>query len=215
MQERLRQAELARARPTPAAEEERNRRKLTLALAAAVVTLMAVGGTGAAVYLQQRQAQAARLAVALREVELLRDQARSDPQGDPDRSGTRPPRRPAAADLLGPLVDARSRREVRDLQEEVRRAADAAEADARLLRAAVDIRSAKADDPDGSTSDAAYAAGLPRRRPGRRCPGPGGRRGADPGQAVGRGDGHGRGAGRLGEPTAARPGPGTRRHGAG
>jgi hypothetical protein len=46
---------------------------------------------------------------------------------------------------------------VRDLQEEVRQAAEAAEADATLLRAAVDIRSAEADDPVGSVSDAAYA----------------------------------------------------------
>jgi Flp pilus assembly protein TadD len=46
------------------------------------------------------------------------------------------------------------------LRDKVRQAAEAAEADAKLLRAAVDIRSAEADDPDGSVSDAAYAAAF-------------------------------------------------------
>ena len=77
---------------------------------------MAVGGTGAAVYLQQRQAQAARLAVALREVELLRDQARSDPDGDPARWHAAVAAAERAADLLGPMIDAPRRREVQDLQ---------------------------------------------------------------------------------------------------
>jgi serine/threonine-protein kinase len=157
VQERLRQAELARAQADARAEEERKRRKLALALAAAVVALMAVGGTGATIYLQQRQAQAARLAVALRDVELLRQQAQSDPEGDPTKWRAAVAATERAADLLGPLIDARSRRRVRDLQEEVRQAAEAAEADAKLLRAVVDIRSAEADDPDGSISDADYA----------------------------------------------------------
>ena len=58
-----------------------------------------------------------------------------------------------------------------------------AENDQKLLARLVDIRSAKADDPDGSMTDAEYAdafreagidvASLPRPRPGRRSrPGP-------------------------------------------
>ena len=88
---------------------------------------------------------------------LLRDQAEADPEGDPAkwRAAVAAARR--AGDLLGPLIDAPSRREVQALQEQVGEAAKAAGRDADLLRAVVDIRSAEADDPDGSASDAAYA----------------------------------------------------------
>jgi serine/threonine-protein kinase len=160
VQQRLRAAELARAQADARAEEERKRRRLALALAAAVVALMALGGTGAAVYLQQRRDASARLALALREAHLLRDQAAADPSGDPARWREAAARR--AADLLGPMIGAGSRQEVQALQDEVAAAARAAERDAELLRAVIDIRSAGTDDPDGSASDAAYAAAFRR-----------------------------------------------------
>ena len=160
VQHRLRAAELARVRADARAEEERKRRKLSLALAAAVVALMAVGGGGAAVYVQHRQAQAARLELELRGVEVLREQARTDPMGDPEKWRAAAVAAERAADLFGPMADARSSRELQALRVEVRQAAQAAEADAKLMQAAVDIRSAEADDPDGSISDAAYAAAF-------------------------------------------------------
>jgi tetratricopeptide (TPR) repeat protein len=63
-------------------------------------------------------------------------------------------------DLLGPLIDAGSKRRVRELGNQIAWAAQSAERDAKLLRDAVDIRSAEADDPTGSASDAAYAAAF-------------------------------------------------------
>jgi tetratricopeptide (TPR) repeat protein len=46
------------------------------------------------------------------------------------------------------------------VREEVRQAAETALSDAKLVQATTDIRSAEADDPDGSVSDAAYATAF-------------------------------------------------------
>lgn len=75
----------ARARADARAEEERKRRLVTMGLAAAVVMLVGLGATDAAVYLRQKQEQASRLSVALRDVELLRRQALDDPEESPER----------------------------------------------------------------------------------------------------------------------------------
>ncbi len=162
VEERVRQAELARAQADARAEEERKRRKLALALGAALVALTAVGGGGAAMYLQQREAEASRLAVAMRGAELLRDQARRDPMGDPEKWQAAAVAAERAADLLGPMVDPGSSRRVRTVREEIRQSAEAAGSDAKLVQAATDIRAAETDDPDGSVSDAAYAAAFRR-----------------------------------------------------
>ena len=125
-----------------------------------MLALVTVGGTGTAVYWQQKRDQAARLELALREVTLLRGQAESDPEGDPAKWQAAVAAAQRAGDLLGPLIDEPSRREVQALQKQVDEAAQAAGRDANLLRAVVDIRSAEADDPNGSASDAAYAAAF-------------------------------------------------------
>jgi eukaryotic-like serine/threonine-protein kinase len=156
VQERLRAAELARVEADARAQEERKRRKLALALAVAVLALMAVGGTGTAVYWQQKRDQAARLEVTLREATLLRGQAESDPEGDPAKWQAAVAAVQRAEDLLGPLIDGPSRREVQTLRKQVDEAAQSAARDMDLLRALVDIRSAEADDPYGSASDSAY-----------------------------------------------------------
>jgi tetratricopeptide (TPR) repeat protein len=126
---------------------------------AAVALLAGLIGLAAAtaIYLQQRQAQSSRLALALREVNLLRGQAEADPEGDPVKWHAVQQAVKRAEDLLGPLIDAALQRRVRDLGDQVSAAVQSAEREAKLLREAVDIRSAKADDPDGSASDAAYA----------------------------------------------------------
>ena len=53
--------------------------------------------------------------------------------------------------------DPEARRQSDALREEVRVGSDGAERDRRLLDRLVDIRSANADDPDGTATDAAYA----------------------------------------------------------
>jgi tetratricopeptide (TPR) repeat protein len=162
VQERLRTAELARAQADTRAEEERKRRKLALALAATVVSLMAVGGMGTAVYLQQTRDAAARLSLALREADLLRDQAAADPSGDPARWRAAMEAARRAGELEGALAGSAPRQELEALRAEVAAATTAAERDAELLRAVIDIRSAEADDPDGSASDEAYASAFGR-----------------------------------------------------
>ncbi len=158
VQDRLRRAELARVEADARAQEERKRRRLALALAAAVVALMAVGGTGAAVYIQQRRDQATRLDLALREVYRLRNQARDDAAGDPANWHAALAAADRAADILGPLSDAPSRREVLALRQEVGAAAGAADRDSTLRHTLFEIRAgSKSGDPFGVSSDAAYA----------------------------------------------------------
>ena len=151
------------------------------------------------VYLQQREAQVSRLALALREVNLLRGQAQSDPEGDPVKWHAALQAVKRAEDLLGPLIDAASHRRVRELGDQVAAAAQAAERDAEFLREAVDIRSAEADDPDGSASDAAYARAFLDAGIDVDAAGAGGGRCEDQGPAGRGGAGAGGGAGRLGD----------------
>jgi tetratricopeptide (TPR) repeat protein/tRNA A-37 threonylcarbamoyl transferase component Bud32 len=125
--------------------------------AVALLALLIGVAAAATVYLQQRQVQVSRLALALREANLLRGQAQADPEGDVVKWHAALQSAQRAEDLLGPLIDTASKRQVRELGDQVAAATRAAERDARLLREAVDIRSAEADDPDGSGSDAAYA----------------------------------------------------------
>ncbi len=157
VQQRLRKAELARVEADARAEEERKRRKVTLALAAAVLALITVGGGGAAIYFQQRRDQANRLQLALQDVNLLRGLAAADVEGDPAKWRSARDAVKRADDLLGPLIDAEQERQVKKLGEQIASQSEAAERDAALLRAAVDIRSAEEDDRDGSVTDAAYA----------------------------------------------------------
>jgi serine/threonine-protein kinase len=176
VQERLRQAELARvaayaraeeqaerraladelARQAQArADEERRRRRLTAALAASVIATMVAVGGGWAWMEQQRQVRARRVDLALSEAEFRQREA--DQAGD---DGTRWRAALDAALAVERLAaDARNeaaRRQVTELAQTVRAAAEVAEADQRLLDHVLDIRSAKADDPDGSASDAGY-----------------------------------------------------------
>jgi tetratricopeptide (TPR) repeat protein len=134
------------------------RHRPTVTGAAVALVAGSIGLAAAAtIYLQERHAQAGRLDLALREVNLLRGQALADPEGDPVKWHAALQAVKRAQDLLGPLIDTALQRRVRLLGDQVAISAQAAERDARLVREAVDIRSAEADDPDGSVSDAAYA----------------------------------------------------------
>jgi eukaryotic-like serine/threonine-protein kinase len=155
VQQRLRNAELARAKADARAQEERKRQRLAMALAAAIVLLMAVGGTGAAVYLQHRRDQTSRLELALREVYLLLEQAKAT--GDPAKWRAVVAAATRAADRIGPLVDASLSREALALQHDVGTAAETADHDAVLVQTVMEIRADKSKDPFGSAGDAAYA----------------------------------------------------------
>jgi serine/threonine-protein kinase len=180
VQDRIRHAELARVEADARAEEqvqrraladelarhaqlradeERHRRRLTSALAASViVAIVATGGLWIWI-VQQRQERARRVDLALSEAQFRRHEA--------ELASDDPTRWRAALDAVRAVertaVDARdepTRREITRLVQAVRAATEAAAADQKLLAAVVDIRSAKADDRDGSASDAAYAAAF-------------------------------------------------------
>ncbi len=136
---------------------ERRRRKLALALAAAILALGMIVVAVAAIYLEERQASMIRLNAALQEFTMLESQARSDPGGDVAKWHAAVESIRRAESNLGPFADVESRRNVTALYNQVVEAEADAKADQSLLRAIVDIRSARADDADGSQSDQAYA----------------------------------------------------------
>ncbi len=156
MQDRLRKAELARVEALARAEEERKRRRITVALAASVLLTAGVVGGGWTYQARQQQRRAAQVDLALREAEILRD--------DAERSGDDLTRWTAARDAVQAAVrlvadarDGATRERVTALLQQVDQAVKTAQDDQRLLDKLVDIRSAGADDPDGSDSDDAYA----------------------------------------------------------
>ncbi len=84
VQERMRQAELARAEETARAEEatkrarvERDRLRLALALAASILVLVVLGGGGGFWFYRQRQARLSSVEAVLVRVQTLREQAQS------------------------------------------------------------------------------------------------------------------------------------------
>jgi serine/threonine-protein kinase len=149
VQQRLRAAELARV-------EERARRRLTTVVAAALLTLSTAGGLGLSYWQHQRQAGAARLALALKEATLLRDQAVDRPE-DPALWTAAEEGLKRAQTALAETDNPDARQQLASLDAEVKAGAQAAERDRAFLARLVDIRSARADDRDGSATDAAYA----------------------------------------------------------
>jgi serine/threonine-protein kinase len=168
VQERLREAELARAQADARAEEERKRRRLALALAA---TIVVAGGLAAAGwrYIELQRIERARQAtdrvnLALREATRLRGLAQGAAIGDAAPWALAASAAEKARDLLEPGVEPGLRRQVEELaaglgaeREQAEAAAAAERRDRRLLDTLAEIRSAEADDPDGWGTDAAYA----------------------------------------------------------
>ena len=183
VQERLRSAELARVEAQARGEEEakrrvladelaqeararaeeaqararieRSRRRRTVALAASLVGFFLLGVGGWTYLARQRTERTAGAALALREVEILRDDARR--VGD-DLARWVEARDAAKAveRLLADVQDEPTRSRITALVQDVTRAAANAESDQRLLSELVDIRSERVEDPDGSRSDAKY-----------------------------------------------------------
>ena len=159
VQERLRQTELARVEANARTAEERKRRKVTLALAASVIGTIVLAGGAWYWNERQRHERAARVDLALRDAEILHDQAR--------QSGDDLTRWVAARDaahsvdlLLADARDEQTLRKVKELGRAVTEGAVAAEDDRKLLDKLINIRSTKFDDPDGLTTDAAYTVAF-------------------------------------------------------
>jgi serine/threonine-protein kinase len=184
VQERAQAAERERAVAVARAVEERRRRRVQLALAASVLLLVTLGGAGAWWLRQarlERQQQEALYESQLREQRLerqaeqdrqriehdaavervvghvvtLRDQAVAHPEDVSRWQGAL-----AAAEQAEVEDDTAARDRLLPLRREITAGRDAAERDRALLDRLVEIRSAKADDGDGSRSDAAYAAAF-------------------------------------------------------
>jgi serine/threonine-protein kinase len=159
VQERVQAAERERTVAVARAVEERRRRKVQLALAASVLALSMLGGLSATYYLQQRVEQA-RLAAAqeaavnrvLGEAETLRDQAKAHPE-DLARWQVAL----AAVKQAEAVRDEGAQRRLLDLHTAIQAGLNSAQRDKVLLDRLIDIRSAEADDEDGSVTDAAYA----------------------------------------------------------
>ncbi len=152
VQERVQAAERERAVAVARAIEERRRRKLQLGLAASLLALTTLGGLALTYELQRRQAAAARVDRLLAEARLLRDQAR-----DQREDVARWDRAREAVGRIGEELGPAAAVALAELRGEVEAGRKAAEADRALLDLLVDIRSARADDPDGSATDTAYA----------------------------------------------------------
>ena len=152
VQERVQAAERGDAVAIAKAIEERRRRKVQLALAASVMAFTALGGLSTTYYLQQRASRVAAVHRVIDQVSTLRAQAIAQPE-DIQRWEVAL----AAVGQADPGGDPLTKAQLLALQEEIETGADAARRDKALIDRMVDIRSAEADDRDGSDTDAAYA----------------------------------------------------------
>jgi eukaryotic-like serine/threonine-protein kinase len=152
VQERVQVAERERAVAEARAIEERRRRRVQLALAASLVALTALGGLGTTYYLQQGAARAAAGQRMIDQVTTLEKQAIDHPE-----EIGRWEIALAAVEQADPADDFKTRAGLGALQKEIEDGLKAAGRDRALLDRLVDIRSAAADDPDGSVSDNDYA----------------------------------------------------------
>jgi tetratricopeptide (TPR) repeat protein len=141
---------------------------MTVGLAASVILAGALGVAGWRVMERDRMARitasSARVGAALQEATGLVYQARTAQVGDLVSWTRAAAAAEKARELLEPGLDPALRREVEALslavtheKEEAESAAKAAESNQVLMEKLVDIRSAKADDPDGTISDRDYA----------------------------------------------------------
>jgi tetratricopeptide (TPR) repeat protein len=152
VQARVQAAERERAVALARAVEERRRRKLQLGLVAAVVAFTTLGGLSTTYYFQQRQARAAAIDRIVGQAATLRAQAMAHAD-DVARWQVAL----AAVDQADAGGDAQAESRLVSLRREIQAGLDAARRDRELLDRLVDIRSAEADDSDGSTTDTGYA----------------------------------------------------------
>jgi serine/threonine-protein kinase len=164
VQERLRAAELARAAESARAEEaearaqaERRARRMTMALAASVLGMTTLSGLAFTLVARQRQARAeAGERLVVRATTLL-DQARARPD-DPGRWRTALEATRPAEDDPGGLDPAARARLVR-IKDDAAAGLRAAEGEATLRQALVEVRAGRLD-AGAQATDAAYAAAF-------------------------------------------------------
>ncbi len=166
VQERLKAAELARAAETARAEEaqataleaqrraraERKARRFQAGLAASALAVTILGGLSTTYYLQQLQERAAITDRVVSRALTLLDQALAQPD---DLSRWQVAL--AAVQQAEASGDVNARDRLAALRTKIQAGFDEAERDRKLLDRLVDIRSAEADDLDGSATDDAYA----------------------------------------------------------
>jgi tetratricopeptide (TPR) repeat protein len=156
VQERLRQAELARVEAQTRAAEERKRTRLTVALAASILATAGVLGGSWNYLVRQRQERAVRFDRALGEAEGAYTEAKRVGD-DPSRWLAARHAAHALEGLLAEAPDEQTRKRVSGFVGEVTLAAAIADSDQNLLARLVDIRSGETDVPDNSVTDAAYS----------------------------------------------------------
>ncbi len=159
VQERVQAAERERAVAVARAIEERRRRKVQLALAASVLAFTTLGGLSTTYYLQQRAERARQRTEQFAATDrvvgraaTLRDQAEANPE-DLARWQVAL----AAVQEAEVAGHAGAAPRLLALRTEIQAGLDAAQRDKALLDRLIDIRSAGADDVDGSATEAAYA----------------------------------------------------------
>jgi serine/threonine-protein kinase len=154
-EESRRAAETAEAR----AKAESRARRMTGALAAAILLFVLAAAGGYAFFQRQRALRHSQVDSALRDAELLRDEAQRS--GD-DIARWRAARE-AAHSVERLLADARdllTRNRVTALVDSVNSASRSAENDHELIDTLVEIRSSSEDDPDWSRTDERYATAF-------------------------------------------------------
>ena len=139
---------------------ERSRRRRTVALAAAILLLAGLGGGGYAFYRSQIRERSAGAELAVRGQRSSSNKRRS--RGRPAEVDRCAGGGEAAGPLVGDLADAAARQRAGDLIKAVKDGVEAADGDRELAEKLVDIRSAEADDWDGSATEAAYGEAFRR-----------------------------------------------------
>ncbi len=152
VQERVQAAERERAVAVAKAIEERRRRKVQLALAASVLALTTLGGLSTTYYLQQRAAHIAAGQRIFDQVSTLHRQALEHPEEIQRWEVAM-----AAVEQGDHASDSNATAQLASLQEQIAGGLEAAKRDKALLDRLVDIRSAEADDRDGTITDHDYA----------------------------------------------------------
>ncbi|MFO0953193.1 MAG: protein kinase, partial [Isosphaeraceae bacterium] len=143
VQDRLKQAEIERVEAEARALGERKRRRLQAGLGLSVLALTVVGGLSLASWRQQQQARASRVALALNEVELLRNQAAESADDVASWEKAELAARRASLDLAD--ADAPAAARLAALQREIGDAYQAARRDSVLLDELAEIRTSKED----------------------------------------------------------------------
>jgi serine/threonine-protein kinase len=155
VQARVQAAERERAVAVARAVEERRRRRLQLGLATAVLAFTTLGGLSTTYYLQQRQARAAARDRIVAKAATLLDEAAAHAD-DVARWQVAL----AAVDQSESSGDAELQARLAVLRTRAQAGLDAVRRDRALLDRLVDIRSAEADDPDGSATEHGYTDGF-------------------------------------------------------